>query len=304
MSDPFPSCAQHHRLPDIIMIGAAKSATTFLTQWIAQHPAIGICGMREPNFFSHPERFERGFDWYSDLYRDVRDDQLAFDSSTGYTQWPQYPLAAARIAHYAPAARLIYLMRNPVERAYSHYVHRWSKECHYGEPFHQTFEEFVTEDPICMDGSDYRTQIGQYLEHFPREQLLCIFTFQLRDDPLTVLQNVCRFLEIDDDPAPFRQKPQQDNRTDSFLESRVRVQVTDRIKQIPGVKQLLPRVPRPIRQALYGVLRRSVLGKSTAQQFQAPPLTPAARRRLIERFADSNAWVAEFTGEDLSAWNA
>ena len=301
---PFPPLAQYHRMPDVLLIGAAKSATTLLTRWIAQHPSIGLCTMREPNFFSHPESWVRGLDWYSELFRQVRPGQLALDSSTGYTQWPQFPLAAPRIGHYTPNAKLIYLMRHPVERAYSHYVHRWTKECHVGEPFRMTFDEYVVEDPLCLDGSDYRAQIEQYLERFPREQLLCLFTFQLERDPLAVLQRICRFLEIDDDPAPFQDPPREANRSQEFLESRVRIEVTDRVKRLPGVTSWLPLVPRPIREAGYQLLRRSRLGRATAQKFDAPPLSSEARQRLLERYAPSNAWVAELTGEDLSCWDA
>jgi hypothetical protein len=303
-SHDFPPLASHHRMPDVIMIGAAKSATTLLTRWIAQHPSIGLCGKREPNFFSHPESFERGLDWYSDLFRQVRPDQLAMDSSTGYTQWPQFPLAATRIAHYAPQAKLIYLMRHPVERAYSHYVHRWSKERHVGEPFTMTFDQYVAEDPMCLDGSDYQTQLQQYLKHFPAQNLLGLFTFQVQSDPVGVLQRVCRFLGLDDDPAPFQQRPSEDNRSQDFLESRVRIEVTNRIKRMPGVRYCLPRVPRPVREGLYQLLRRSRLGRATAEKFDAPPLTAESRRRWLERFAPSNAWISQFTGQDLSVWNA
>jgi hypothetical protein len=301
--DRLPELSPHHRMPDVIMIGAAKSATTLLTRWIAQHPAIGLCGEREPNFFSHPQQFDRGLDWYSCLFAAVRDDQLAFDSSTGYTQWPQFPRAAARIAHYAPRAKLLYLMRHPVERAYSHYVHRWTKECHVGEPFRMTFDEYVREDPLCVDGSNYQAQIEQYLEYFPAESLLCLFTFQLREAPLEMLRQICRFLEIDDDPGPFEQRPEYDNRAEDFLEGMVRVQVTDRVKRLPAVKQLLPLIPAALREGLYQRLRRSQFGRSTAQRFEAPPLSDTSRRRWIERFAESTAWVAKFSDQDLSCWN-
>jgi hypothetical protein len=78
--------------------------------------------------------------------------------------------------------------------------------------------------------------------------------------------------------------------------------VTDRVKRLPGVTRLLPLVPRTVREAGYQWLRRSRLGRTTAKKFDAPPLSPECRRRWIERFAPSNAWVAEFTGEDLSCW--
>jgi hypothetical protein len=302
MSQQLPPLGRQHRMPDVILMGAAKSATTLLTNWLARHPAIGVCQAREPNFFSHPESFARGLNWYSQLFAGVGPDQLAFDSSTGYTQWPHFPEAAARIAYYAPRARLLYLMRHPVERAYSHYIHRWSKERHFGEPFRLTFEEYVEEDSMCLAGSDYRAQLERYLEHFRPESILCLFTFEFAEDPVAVLQRICRFLEIDDAAEIFAERPSEDNRATEFLESRVRVELTDRIKQWPGIKQLLPWIPQSAREQVYRLFRKSKLGKSTAERFEAPPMRPETRQRLCDQFSSSNAWVADFAGVDLSCW--
>ena len=101
------------------------------------------------------------------------------------------------LATTIPNAKLIYVMRHPVERAYSHYVHRYTKEIHPGQPITKGFEEFVATDPMCIDSSDYMQQIEQYLEWFPRESILFLLTETLESDPSELLQETFRFLGVD-----------------------------------------------------------------------------------------------------------
>lgn len=293
----------HHRMPDIFLIGAAKSATTSLANLLNQHPEIGLGSIKEPNFFSHQQRFARGLDWYSSLYDDVRADQLALDASTGYTRWPQNPGTAARIHACAPDAKLVYLMRHPVERAYSHFVHRWTKELYPDSPFRLSFEEHVKNDPICIDSSNYRAQIEEYLKYFPRESLLCVFTHDFEVDAIGVAQEICRFVGVSDSADCFDRAPSRDNQSQEYLKGRVRVRVTNKIKSIPILKSSIALIPKPVRSGLYGLTRRTQLGNWAERDFTPPKLTAEVRQRTLQLFADSNAWVAQFTGRDLSHWD-
>ena len=293
----------HHRIPEIFLIGSAKSATSLLAKSLDQHPKIKLGSLKEPNFFSHYSSFSRGFDWYSSLYDNVRSDQFALDASTGYTRWPQNPGTAGRIHACAPNAKLVYLMRHPVERAYSHFVHRWTKELYRGMPFSLSFEEHVEHDPMCLDSSNYQAQIEEYLQYFPRESLLCLFTKDVEADKVAVLQKICRFIGVDDSAEHFKEAPARANQSSKFLESRVRTQVTSKIKSIPLVEPLLPLIPKSVRDGLYEFFRGTSLGSQAEQEFTPPPIPADVRQQMLERFADSNAWVAEFAGRDLSHWN-
>lgn len=292
----------HSRIPEIYLIGAAKSATTLLANWLDQHPRIGLGVIKEPNFFSHDDTFAKGFDWYSSLYEQVPEGSLALDASTGYTRSPQHPLAAERLHAAAPSAKLIYMMRHPVDRAYSHFVHRWTKECHRGEPFSVPFGEYVEQDPVCVDGSNYQLQIETYLEHFPRESLLCIFSHEMKSEPMSLLKKVCEFLELEWSPDVFAERPSRDNQASEFLESRIRIQVTDRIKSNPFVAAMLPLVPKPVREWAYQRVRKSGFSEQSEANFTPPPLAADTRQKYLDRFAESTEWVERFTGEDLSAW--
>ena len=106
--------------------------------------------------FSFDEHYQQGFDVYRSNFSHFKPGQLTLDASTGYTRYPQYPNSAQRLHEASPDARLIYLMRHPVDRAYSHYIHRFTKECFQGQPIDRSFEEYVVTDPMCVDSSNYR----------------------------------------------------------------------------------------------------------------------------------------------------
>ena len=138
---------QHTRLPDFLIIGAAKSATTTLYEYLTRQQAIFMSPEKEPCYFSHDDVYAKGEDWYRSLFAGARDDQICGEASTTYSRWPQYPHAAERIARAIPQARFIYVMRHPVERIYSFYGHRMRLQVT------MTLEQFLTAVPEAIDSS-------------------------------------------------------------------------------------------------------------------------------------------------------
>ena len=116
------------RLPDFMLIGAMKSGTTTLHAYLSRHPGLFLCTPKEPGFFSRDERYARGLDWYRELFTDAQPEQLCGEASTCYSRWPHFENAAPRIAADVPGAKLLYITRDPVERAYSHYRHLMEEE--------------------------------------------------------------------------------------------------------------------------------------------------------------------------------
>lgn len=291
------------RLPDVVIIGAAKSGTTTLAVHLGRHPSICLSSDKEPEFFSHEANWQRGFAWYGELFAAAKPGQLCLEASTAYTRMPQCPDAAPRLRQHCPDARLIYLMRHPVDRAYSHYVHRFMKELHPNRPFDRTFEQHVVDDPMCLDSSDYKLQIERYFEYFPRSAFLFLFTHDLEADEPRELRRVCEFLDIEWNPDLEADGAGKENVARLYRESRVRIQLTNRIKETPVVGRVSYLLPRPVREVGYHAMRRLGVGRRVEKAFTAPPMRPETRRALIERFRPSNDWIAALTGADLSAWN-
>src|SRR5512142_3502978 len=111
------------RGPDFIIIGAMKCATSTLHEQLAIQPGLFMSRPKEPNFFSDDDIYAKGWDWYRGLFEGADERALCGESSTHYTKLPTYPHTVARIRRHLPRVKLIYIMRDPIERLISHYLH-------------------------------------------------------------------------------------------------------------------------------------------------------------------------------------
>jgi Sulfotransferase domain len=223
--------ADFRPLPTALIIGAQKAGTTALYDWILRHPATLGPSWKEVNYFDR--RFARGERWYRGNFpnglrlwavRRRGTDPVVLEASTGYLL---HPLAPERVKALLPDVRLVALVRDPVDRAYSHYQH----EVALGrEPL--SFEEAIDREDERMDGElermladpgyfsyawwnytylargRYAEQLERWLDAFPEEQLLVIATDELRDAPgqtyMRVLEHVgVSARELDDYPRVF-----------------------------------------------------------------------------------------------------
>ena len=163
-------------LPNLIVIGAAKCGTTSLHEYLDEHPQISMSREKELHFFVDRKNWSRGLDWYEaqfDASAPVRG-----ESSPGYSAYPLYEGVPARMAATIPEAKLVYLVRDPVERIVSHYTHRTVNWPEMG-----TLEEALADAHVrewLVTPSRYWLQLEQYLEHFPPEQILVVDSDELR----------------------------------------------------------------------------------------------------------------------------
>lgn len=154
--------------PHVALVGAARCGTTYLAAQLASHPLIDPGAIKEPNYFSR--EFERGRDWYDDLYQPAEEGLLRLDASTSLTV-PQFPLALGRLQESSADAFIVYVVRDPVERAVSHYLYLR----HY---FHAedaaTFGAGLATNPIYEGTSDYAHWLARITDLFPAERVLVI----------------------------------------------------------------------------------------------------------------------------------
>lgn len=288
------------RLPDFYVIGAAKCGTSTLAAHLAAHPGIFMSPIKEPEFFAVDEVFAKGFEWYGELFRRASPEQKCGEASTAYTRAPQFPHAAKRIAAATPDAKLIYLMRHPVDRAYSHYVHRLTKELFPRRPIRRTFEQHVVLDPMCLDGSRYMDQIQRYLDHFPKESLLCLFTESLRSDPQATVNRALGFLGLD--PMTLKDASLQRNETARQRRNRIRAHVTGRWRDVPVLNQVVRSLPQSWRDQAYRFLKSTPYGRWMTRRHTPKPMRPETRAKLLAEFAPGNAALRDFLGRELPDW--
>jgi hypothetical protein len=187
-----------------LVIGGQKCATTTLFHHLASHPQVYMPPQKEVNFFAKPERYARGLDWYlASHFADAPDDAICGEASPLYLAFGS---AAARIRASLPEAKLIALLRNPIERAWSHYrmaVRRGLE----ARDFATALREEQAQAPPGPDPADperdylafgtYGVSLAAYLERFPRRQIHVEFTEELARDPAGVMRRITVFVGAD-----------------------------------------------------------------------------------------------------------
>lgn len=285
------------RLPDFLIIGAAKSGTTTLTNYLKQHPLVYI-PKKEPNFFGMDERYEKGIEWYAALFDGAKSQQLCGEASTDYTKYPQFPKSAARVAQHIPQVKLVYVMRHPVDRTYSYYVHLGRKA-----KVKETFEEHIKRTSVSLDGSNYIMQIEQYLKFFPKESFLFILMDDLIQQPVQTIHQVCAFIGIDDKSEFIQENKIAANQAHKFFEDINRARMTKPLKAIPGITAMAALLPQSWRDQGYHLLKATPYGQWINKQYIPPPMRKETRQMLLEKFREPNQRLAEFLNRDLSHWS-
>lgn len=285
------------RLADFLIIGAAKSGTTTLFQYLKRHPQVCLSSIKEPNFFGMDENYAKGVEWYSALFSSAQPHQVCGEASTDYAKFPKFPATAKRIAKAIPDVKLIYIMRNPIDRAYAYYRHLGRKF-----KVRETFEEHIARTQICLESSDYMMQIEHYLQFFPKESFLFLLMEDEIERPEETLSQICRFIGIDDIDL-VQGNPIRANDSAKFFQDTLRGRITAPLRSIPALAKLAKSVPQSWRDAVYAALKRSSYAKSVAQEYQAPPMLPETRQMLLEHFREPNQRLAEFLDRDLSRWD-
>ena len=116
-----------NRLPDFMIIGAMKCATSTLHEQLHRQPGIVMSEPKEIYFFSDMPVFAKGINWYTKHFENVPANELCGESSTHYTKTPTYPATVDRIQKHVPDAKFVYVMRHPIDRLVSQYIHQWTE---------------------------------------------------------------------------------------------------------------------------------------------------------------------------------
>lgn len=300
-------------MPDFLVIGAARSATTSLHYYLDQHPRITMSRIKEPNHFafdhattpprplidpaspivtkSVPDR-----DAYEQLFAHAGPGDVLGDASPLYLYVREAP---EQISAALDAPKLVAVLRNPVDRAYSHWLH-----IRRGEPgdvtaaFARSCEQEMAEPPGYSPyaGVTHVLRMGLYDEQVRRhldvfgDDLLVLAYDDVTERPATALDRVCDHLRVD--RFDFDTGVQYNRSGVAGGQLRARVGRAVRAAQ-PTVKRLLP-------DAVVAPLAR--LRAARDQPDAAPPIPQELRARLVEWYAPSVARLRAMDVVDTSAW--
>ena len=273
-------------LPNLFTIGAAKCGTTSLHYYLDQHPAISMSSVKEPALFASPDWRERlsQYGGMLDARAPVRG-----ESSTHYTKHPAYPGVPERIAEVAPDAKLIYVVRDPLERCISQWVHNVAAGRE-RRSLDDALRDFDDPENLYVWCGRYASQIELYLNHFPAANLLVLDQGDLLGDRLATLARVFRFLGVDDD---FH-SPRFDAELNAAGTRRQLGAIGTRLRgsRAMSLYRRLPLSWRPATDRIRRLLFPAV---------EKPELDPGLRAELSALYADELDRLAELTGFRLSA---
>jgi hypothetical protein len=301
-------------MPNFLVIGAMKSGTTSLYHYLKQHPQIYVSPGKEVNFFalegsqldfngaegkerinrSIKREFATNIEEYRALFRGVSNETAVGEVSPLYLYSPEAP---ERITYYIPEAKLIAILRNPIERAYSAYlgITRDGRE-----PLGEFSQALQAEKSRIRDNWEwiwhyknvgfYHVQLKRYFDIFDRDQIKVYLYEDLKADPLCMLQDLFRFIGVDDTFSPD-------------ISLRHNVSGVPKSGVLSGivfgqntVKSVIrPLLPEGLRQRIVESLRTRTL-------VEAPPLAPEVRRELVEVYRDDILKLEGLIGRDLSGW--
>src|SRR3954451_8776421 len=184
-------------LPTFFIIGAMKAGTTSLHHYLQGHPQVFMSTPKELHYFVAQRNLSRGKEWYEAHFAAATSSgaRAVGEASPTYTMRSCFPGAPERVRDAVPDARLIYVLRHPVERMRSHYLHARAirRET-------RPVDEALTHNLDYLHTSRYAYQLEAWLEHFPRERILVLTSDELRSQREETMRRVHEFLDVD--PLP------------------------------------------------------------------------------------------------------
>jgi hypothetical protein len=289
-------------MPNFFIIGAMKAGTTALYYYLAQHPEVYMSPVKEPNFFCSEVQASRDdsslahIETYHGLFKDVSDEKAIGEASHCYLYEPE---AVARIQRYLPGAKFVAVLRDPVDRAYSHFLHMVRDGTEPLTDFAQALQEEEAGAYRNRGFQDYvgrglyYRQLKRYLDVFGRERVKVYLYEDLSNAPVRVLQDTFRFLEVNDSFVPD-------------VSLRRNVSGSPRYKTLDKIL----RRPSPIKDALKlylpaGLrwrLSRAFDDLKSRNLVQPPAVEPEIKRRLRGTYREDVLNLQELIYRDLSEW--
>lgn len=256
--------------PDYIIIGAMKCGTSTLAAQLGAQPGVFMTTPKEPNFFSDDAIFSQGERWYERLFESAAPTDLKGEASTHYTKLPDYPRTLPRLKQaLGTRLKIIYLIRDPLQRLTSHYIHEWTEGVMTGD-----INTAVSRHPALINYSLYAMQLRPWLDTFGHEHVHVDTLEAMQSDPIAFIRRIGRFLDRDD----LHWQPDLDRQNVSA--ERIRRHPLDGLLINNPVATLFRRllIPQSIRDRV----------KAKRRMTQRPTLTEDTRSKLITLFQEDH----------------
>jgi hypothetical protein len=277
-----------NNLPNFIICGTQKSGTTSLYYYLKEIPSIALPLKKEIHFFDL--YYEKGVGWYKKYFEEFQNKgyKLIGEATPSYMYFEDVP---RRIYELIPNTKLIFMLRDPIDRAYSHYWHtvkRGYESLSFDEAIEME-EKRISDAPSSIrqrysyiDRGKYIVQLKRFWKYFPKEQMLILITEELKERPKKIQNQIFEFLELDNDMSgrdwnAIHYKGQQ-----------------PRIWRLQRILGMLPDT------SLYNFLRYTVNHLNLKDGY--PSMNPEIKQKLISYFEPYTKELENKLGKKLTCW--
>jgi hypothetical protein len=297
-------------LPNFLIIGAQRSATTFVHKCLEEHPNI-FMPPKEKAIFENPYYFQKDFNEFEKLFENISQEAIGIKRPNylGKKECPE------RIHQYIPNAKLIVILRNPVERAISAYFHQMKSGFIPIKPMEKgllnviqhKYDELHPRSKEIIEFGFYHKHLMRYLDYFKKDQILAILYRDLKTNPLKIIQNIFRFLEVDENYVPKTLKIKQNPGVYSLTRLRL-LNIRHRFISIYN-EDKTARYGKKQKTALDRVIDKLILlidGKLLSRICKNSRLKLSAKlsRSLFQIYEEDINGLEEFLGKKLTQWKS
>lgn len=269
---------------DFIVIGAHKAGSTSLAYYLAQHPNICFSSIKEPHFFTQTNPNIQTEEEYFKLFS-PKPGQLLGEASINCTMTKRKPGTEERIHEHNPNTKLIYLLRDPIERiasAYRYrYVNNWTLK-----PLRDMEQEVLEGDYLAV--SSYYSQVKPYLDFFPKENLFVCQSELMQENPQEFMRRLLGFLNL-----PFAEI----YHTQEFFVAKKKTldeSGLNALGRIISGTHASKLAPRALVKWVKGLFRNKVS--------DIPPFSAAFRNTLLNKLEPDMKLLQQQLGADIKRW--
>jgi hypothetical protein len=316
------------KVPDFIIIGAAKCGTTSVYNRLSMHPNVFMTTPKEPGYFSRDDVFVRGERWYRDLFGPACDGQICGEASTLYSLPSCFPNTVSRMYSFCPNAKLIYILRDPVERAYSYYsqlvknyqnvtgdfsVNRSFEECLFPEDypsrasagsFFSPHDMHLKDSPrFIIEGGMYMANLQDYMKFYRRENILLVRFEDLASNIEHVISRICKFIGVDVALLPDVDAVKVNVASEHYhfakkeKNRRIMVEYIKSVRLLGYLSKFIPRRFSALFFSLFAIFYRGEVGSVVPME-----MTNKTRKYLKDLYLPEIEKLEVFLGEDLDTW--
>jgi hypothetical protein len=272
-------------LPNLVVVGGLKCGTTSLHHYLNLHPEVEMSRPKELNFFVAELNWPLGPDWYASHFSGRA--PVRGESSPHYTNRPRFEGVAERMRSVVADARLVYMVRDPIDRMLSHYLHNVGG----GYDDRTLADAFADPESAYVTRSRYFFQLEPYLEEFGPERIEIVGREELKRDRPATMRRVFAFLGVDPGFGSTQFEREWETGT---AKGQGRFRLMDRAVRLPGLRAVdrnFDRLPEPLRWLVERVVHDPGAGAAPK-----PEVPPPLRQRLADLFRDDVARLEGVAG--------